>query len=58
MGSPSLLQSAWIVKLSGSLAEWGPLIDWLKSKFAKNPVLADANVAALNAGEGLVEAAQ
>jgi aspartokinase-like uncharacterized kinase len=30
MGSPSLLRRAWIVKLSGSLAEWGPLIDWLK----------------------------
>src|SRR4051812_19171173 len=30
MGSPSVLQRAWIVKLSGSLAEWGPLVDWLK----------------------------
>src|SRR5919107_3813117 len=30
MGSPSLLRRAWIVKLSGSLAEWGPLVDWLK----------------------------
>jgi hypothetical protein len=30
MGSPSLLRRAWIVKLSGSLAEWSPLVDWLK----------------------------
>ena len=28
-----------------------PLIDWLKAKFAKQPVLADANIAALNAGQ-------
>src|SRR3546814_13456689 len=27
-----------------------PLIDWLKAKFAKAPDLADANIAALNAG--------
>ena len=29
MGSPSPLQRAWIVKLSGSLAEWSPLVDGL-----------------------------
>lgn len=27
-----------------------PIVDWLKAKFAKNSVLADANIAALNAG--------
>src|SRR5690349_16489783 len=28
----------------------GPIVDWLKTKFAKAPVLAEANIAALNAG--------
>lgn len=32
-----------------------PLIDWLKNKFAKKPVLADANIAALNAGHAYGE---
>ena len=36
----------------------GPLIDWLKGKFAKNPVLADANIAALNAGHAYGETAE
>src|SRR5690606_27681492 len=27
-----------------------PIIDWLKAKFAKAPDIADANIAALNAG--------
>ncbi|HEY9579597.1 MAG TPA: 2-oxoacid:acceptor oxidoreductase subunit alpha [Rhizorhapis sp.] len=35
-----------------------PIIDWLKSKFAKNPVLADANIAALNAGHAYGETAE
>lgn len=35
-----------------------PLIDWLKAKFAKNPVLVDANVAALNAGHAYGETAE
>ncbi|MDP3676955.1 MAG: 2-oxoacid:acceptor oxidoreductase subunit alpha [Novosphingobium sp.] len=35
-----------------------PLIAWLKAKFAKNPVLADANVAALNAGHAYGETAE
>jgi 2-oxoglutarate/2-oxoacid ferredoxin oxidoreductase subunit alpha len=35
-----------------------PLIDWLKEKFAKNPVLADANIAALNAGHAYGETAE
>ena len=35
-----------------------PLIDWLKSKFAKSPVLADANIAALNAGHAYGETAE
>ncbi len=35
-----------------------PLIQWLKDKFAKNPVLADANVAALNAGHAYGETAE
>jgi len=36
----------------------GPLIDWLKDKFKKNPVLADANIAALNAGHAYGETAE
>ena len=35
-----------------------PLIDWLRQKFAKNPVLADANIAALNAGHSYGETAE
>ena len=35
-----------------------PLVDWLKAKFAKQPVLADANVAALNAGHAYGETAE
>ena len=35
-----------------------PIIDWLKEKFAKNPVLADANIAALNAGHAYGETAE
>jgi 2-oxoglutarate ferredoxin oxidoreductase subunit alpha len=36
----------------------GPLVDWLKDKFKKNPVLADANIAALNAGHAYGETAE
>jgi 2-oxoglutarate ferredoxin oxidoreductase subunit alpha len=35
-----------------------PLIDWLNDKFKKNPLLADANVAALNAGHAYGETAE
>ncbi|HEY4548252.1 MAG TPA: 2-oxoacid:acceptor oxidoreductase subunit alpha [Pedomonas sp.] len=35
-----------------------PLEDWLKAKFAKNPVLAQANIAALNAGHAFGETAE
>ncbi len=35
-----------------------PLIQWLKDKFARNPVLADANIAALNAGHAYGETAE
>lgn len=35
-----------------------PLIDWLNDKFKKNPVLAQANVAALNAGHAYGETAE
>ena len=35
-----------------------PLIDWLKDKFKKNPMLADANIAALNAGHAYGETAE
>ncbi|WP_374418983.1 2-oxoacid:acceptor oxidoreductase subunit alpha [Novosphingobium arvoryzae] len=35
-----------------------PLIDWLKGKFSKNQVLADANIAALNAGHAYGETAE
>lgn len=38
--------------------ERGPLIDWLKAKFVKQPVLADANIAALNAGHAYGETAE
>ena len=33
----------------------GPIVDWLKSKFAKMPQLAEANIAALNAGHAYGE---
>src|SRR5256714_6184576 len=33
-------------------------IEWLKRKFAKNPVIADANIAALNAGHAFGETAE
>src|SRR3546814_13962556 len=35
-----------------------PLIDWLTAKFAKAPELADANLAALNAGPAFGETAE
>ena len=35
-----------------------PIVDWLKAKFAKNPVLAEANIAALNAGHAYGETAE
>ncbi len=35
-----------------------PIVDWLNSKFAKNRVLADANIAALNAGHAYGETAE
>jgi 2-oxoglutarate/2-oxoacid ferredoxin oxidoreductase subunit alpha len=35
-----------------------PIVAWLKDKFAKNPVLIDANVAALNAGHAYGETAE
>ena len=35
-----------------------PIIDWLKTKFAKNEVLAEANIAALNAGHAYGETAE
>jgi len=35
-----------------------PIVDWLKGKFSKNPELADANIAALNAGHAYGETAE
>ena len=35
-----------------------PIIDWLNAKFAKNPILAEANIAALNAGHAYGETAE
>jgi 2-oxoglutarate/2-oxoacid ferredoxin oxidoreductase subunit alpha len=35
-----------------------PIVDWLNTKFAKNPVLAEANIAALNAGHAYGETAE
>lgn len=35
-----------------------PLVDWLNAKFAKSPVLAQANIAALNAGHAYGETAE
>jgi 2-oxoglutarate/2-oxoacid ferredoxin oxidoreductase subunit alpha len=36
----------------------GPIEDWLKAKFAKAPLLAEANIAALNAGHAYGETAE
>ena len=36
----------------------GPIEDWLKTKFAKAPELAEANIAALNAGHAFGETAE
>ena len=35
-----------------------PIVDWLKTKFAKAPTLAEANIAALNAGHAYGETAE
>ncbi|MDB5711294.1 MAG: pyruvate flavodoxin/ferredoxin oxidoreductase-like protein, partial [Sphingomonas bacterium] len=35
-----------------------PIVAWLKNKFAKNPTLAEANIAALNAGHAYGETAE
>ena len=35
-----------------------PIVEWLKAKFAKNQILADANIAALNAGHAYGETAE
>ena len=35
-----------------------PTVDWLKSKFAKRPEIADSNIAALNAGHAFGETAE
>ncbi len=35
-----------------------PIIDWLNAKFEKNPILAQANIAALNAGHAYGETAE
>jgi 2-oxoglutarate/2-oxoacid ferredoxin oxidoreductase subunit alpha len=35
-----------------------PIVDWLNAKFAKNKVLAEANIAALNAGHAYGETAE
>jgi 2-oxoglutarate/2-oxoacid ferredoxin oxidoreductase subunit alpha len=35
-----------------------PIVEWLNTKFAKNPVLAEANIAALNAGHAYGETAE
>ncbi len=35
-----------------------PLVEWLNTKFAKNQVLADSNIAALNAGHAFGETAE
>jgi 2-oxoglutarate ferredoxin oxidoreductase subunit alpha len=35
-----------------------PIVDWLKTKFAKAPLLAEANIAALNAGHAFGETAE
>src|SRR3546814_1810623 len=38
--------------------ERAPIVDWLKAKFAKVPELAEANIAALNAGHASGETAE
>ena len=35
-----------------------PIVDWLNDKFKKNPILAEANIAALNAGHAYGETAE
>lgn len=35
-----------------------PIVDWLNAKFSKNKILADANIAALNAGHAYGETAE
>ncbi|MBX9815800.1 MAG: 2-oxoglutarate ferredoxin oxidoreductase subunit alpha [Proteobacteria bacterium SG_bin5] len=35
-----------------------PIVDWLNQKFAKKPILAEANIAALNAGHAYGETAE
>ncbi|MFM9851303.1 MAG: 2-oxoacid:acceptor oxidoreductase subunit alpha [Sphingomonadaceae bacterium] len=35
-----------------------PIVDWLNAKFAKKPILAEANIAALNAGHAYGETAE
>lgn len=35
-----------------------PIVDWLNAKFAKSPILAEANIAALNAGHAYGETAE
>ncbi|HEY0960384.1 MAG TPA: 2-oxoacid:acceptor oxidoreductase subunit alpha [Novosphingobium sp.] len=35
-----------------------PIVDWLNDKFRKNPILAEANIAALNAGHAYGETAE
>ncbi len=38
--------------------ERAPTVDWLKAKFVKRPEIADANIAALNAGHAYAETAE
>ena len=44
---------AWRCGCSTATAQ--PIVDWLKTKFAKKPELAEANIAALNAGHAYGE---
>ncbi len=47
---------AWRCGCSTAIAQ--PIVDWLNAKFAKKPELAEANIAALNAGHAYGETAE
>ncbi len=53
-------KNMWTLGLALWLFDRGrqPIVDWLKAKFAKDPELAEANIAALNAGHAYGETAE
>jgi 2-oxoglutarate ferredoxin oxidoreductase subunit alpha len=51
-------KNMWTLGLALWMFDRDPLVAWLKEKFAKNPTLAEANIAALNAGHAYGETAE